>query len=407
MEDRERMVKVLINRETPNWTVFLLFLFITLSKYNLSVGFSLKIYMIFLAITFCIYFRDFYFRSLYHYEILLLLFYFTYCLSGAFSQYPEASIRVILGVILVLGCYFIMRYILERSSIITIETSIGNVGIIFNTISLLLYIIGLQKTGGSPSGVEITSYGLLLDRDYPRLIGLLEDPNIFLFFNTLFFSFYLSHLKGFKHSFGFILCVITSLLTFSRGGIVALILVVILYMFLANFTKKIKMMAVSLLCLIFIYVVGSFSQIDFNQIITSRITDFSTDNGSGRFELWGEAINYFMSHPLFGIGAFNFSDFYAFEHNEKLYVHNTYLEVLVESGIIGFLFYLSFLLMLVITLFKTKLHKEKPYIILTLFAFLLQMISLSLMINEAFFVFLALTLKYITEYERKGEEYYG
>ncbi|PED07230.1 O-antigen ligase family protein [Bacillus pseudomycoides] len=400
------MERLQIKRNTSTLEVFLLLFFITLSKYNVSIGFSLKIYMIFLAVFFCIYFRDFYFRPLYHYEILLLLFYFTYCLSGAFSQYPEASIRVILGVILVLICYFIMRYMLEQASIPAIESSIANVGILFNMISLLLYMIGLQIIGGSPTGVEITSYGLLLDRDYPRLIGLLDDPNIFIFYNTLFFSFYLTHLKGFKHSFGFILCIITNLLTFSRGGIVALILVVILYIILADFLKKVKMIMIALLCLVVIYAACSFMQIDLNQIISSRINDFSSDKGSGRFELWEQAINYFMSHPLLGIGAFNFSDYYAFEHNEKLYVHNTYLEILVEAGIIGFLFYFSFLFLFIIKLFRTKLHNKEPFIILTLFAFLLQMVSLSLMINEALFSFLAIALKYISVYERKEAGFY-
>ncbi|PGC31606.1 polysaccharide polymerase [Bacillus pseudomycoides] len=400
------MERLQIKRNTSTLEVFLLLFFITLSKYNVSIGFSLKIYMIFLAVFFCIYFRDFYFRPLYHYEILLLLFYFTYCLSGAFSQYPEASIRVILGVILVLICYFIMRYMLEQASIPAIESSIANVGILFNMISLLLYMIGLQIIGGSPTGVEITSYGLLLDRDYPRLIGLLDDPNIFIFYNTLFFSFYLTHLKGFKHSFGFILCIITNLLTFSRGGIVALILVVILYIILADFLKKVKMILIALLCLVVIYAACSFMQIDLNQIISSRINDFSSDKGSGRFELWEQAINYFMSHPLLGIGAFNFSDYYAFEHNEKLYVHNTYLEILVEAGIIGFLFYFSFLFLFIIKLFRTKLHNKEPFIILTLFAFLLQMVSLSLMINEALFSFLAIALKYISVYERKEAGFY-
>ncbi|PEE40530.1 O-antigen ligase family protein [Bacillus pseudomycoides] len=400
------MERLQIKRNTSTLEVFLLLFFITLSKYNLSIGFSLKIYMIFLTIFFCIYFRDFYFRPLYHYEILLLLFYFTYCLSGAFSQYPESSIRVILGVILVLICYFIMRYMLEQASIPAIESSIANVGILFNMISLLLYMIGLQIIGGSPTGVEITSYGLLLDRDYPRLIGLLDDPNIFIFYNTLFFSFYLTHLKGFKHSFGFILCIITNLLTFSRGGIVALILVVILYIILADFLKKVKMIMIALLCLVVIYAACSFMQIDLNQIISSRINDFSSDKGSGRFELWEQAINYFMSHPLLGIGAFNFSDYYAFEHNEKLYVHNTYLEILVEAGIIGFLFYFSFLFLFIIKLFRTKLHNKEPFIILTLFAFLLQMVSLSLMINEALFSFLAIALKYISVYERKEAGFY-
>uniref|UniRef100_UPI00406BF9D9 O-antigen ligase family protein n=1 Tax=Sporosarcina sp. FSL K6-1522 TaxID=2921554 RepID=UPI00406BF9D9 len=395
-----------VNSNHFMWPVLLLFFFITLSKYNIYIGFSLKIYMIFLVVFFCIYFRDFYFRTFYHYEICLLCFYFTYCLSGAFSQYSEASIRAVLGVMLIIGCYFIMRFIVEQASIATIETAIATVGIVFNAASLLLYVIGLQVTGGSSEGVEIISYGLLVDRDYPRLIGLLDDPNIFIFFNTLFFSYYVTHLKGVKHSIGFILCVITSLLTFSRGGIVALVLVVVLYMMLASISKKLKMIMVSLLCLVVLYVVGSFSQLDVNQIITSRITDFSTDGGSGRFELWGQALTYFMDRPILGIGAFNFSDYYAFDHNEKLYVHNTYLEVLVESGMIGFLFYFSFLVMLAITLFRTRLHKEKPYIILTFFAFLLQMVSLSLMINEAFFVFLALALKYIAVFEREGAEFY-
>lgn len=360
--------------------------------------------MIFLAVFFCIYFRDFYFRTLYHYEILLLLFYFIYCLSGAFSQYPESSIRVILGVVLILGSYFIMRFLLEQTSIGSIETSIANVGIIFNGTSLILYIIGIQVVGINQTDVGITSYGLLLDRDYPRLIGLLDDPNIFIFYNTLFFCFYLTHLKGIKYSIGFILCIVTNILTFSRGGLVALIVVVILYMLLTNSSQRIKTVLVFLSCLVVIYTVSSYIQIDVNQIITSRINDFSNDEGSGRFDLWGQAINYFMSHPLLGIGAFNFSDYYAFEHNEKLYVHNTYLEILAESGIIGFLFYFLFLLMLVKKLFMISLHKEQTYIVLTLFAFLLQLASLSLMINEAFFLFLAIVFKYIDVYEKKGVE---
>jgi len=173
---------------------------------------------------------------------------------------------------------------------------------------------------------------------------------------------------------------------------------------LSKASKKVPLTIVSIACLALIYVVISFTKFDFNKVISSRIDDFSTDGGSGRFELWDHAINYFISNPLLGIGAFNFSEHYGFDNDKKVYVHNTYLEVLVESGIVGFLFYLSFLLMLIIILVKTKIHKEKPYIILTLFAFLLQIISLSLIINEAFFCFLAIALKYITVYEKKGAE---
>jgi len=398
------MDKLQSNKGTNHFPVFLLLLFIPLSRYGLWIGFSLKIYMLFLTAIFLIYFRDYYFRTLYHYEILLLLFYITYCLSGAFSQYPEASIRVIFGVILVVGFYFIMRFLLEITTIQAIENSITSVGIIFNGISLLLYLIGLVMSSGLTPGVRLTSHGLLLDRDYPRLIGLLDDPNIFIFYNTLFFFWYLTNLKGYKNSIGLVLCIITNLLTFSRGGLVSLLLIVILYMLFINFAKKIPILIVSGLSLTLISFVISFTKFDFNKVIYSRIEDISTDGGSGRFDLWEQAINYFMSNPLFGIGAFTFSEHYAFDNDKKIYVHNTYLEILVESGIIGFLLYSTFLLLLVIILFKTKIHKEKPFIVLTLFAFLLQIFSLSLIINEAFFCFLAIALKYITEFEKKGVE---
>ncbi|MCP3739491.1 O-antigen ligase family protein [Rossellomorea sp. BNER] len=391
----------LLNNKSTTWPIFLLLLFVTLSKYNLSIGFSLKIYMIFLAIVFCLYIQDFYIRKLYGYELLLVFFYFTYCLSGAFSKYPESSIRIILGVIIVLGSYFIMRFILEQVSIRDVELSIANVGLIFNVLSLLLYIIGLQVTGGSPTDKEITSFGLLLDRNYPRLIGLLEDPNIFLYYNTLFFCFYLTRLKGLKNSIGFLLCIITNLLTFSRGGLVALVLVVLIYIVLEDLPRKIKMLMVSLLCLILFYITSTFIQFDFDQIITSRFNDFLSDGGSGRFELWGLAIDYFISNPLIGIGAFNFSEYYAFKHSEHLYVHNTYLEILAESGITGFLMYISFLLALFIKLIRHKLYKLKTFVPLTLIAFAFQMLSLSLIINEAFFLFLAIAFKYLHEYERK------
>lgn len=392
------------NDNTSLYIVCLLLFFITLSRYSLWIGFSLKIYMVYLLVVLLIYFRNYYFRTLYHYEALLLLFYFTYCLSGSFSQYPDVSLRVILGVILIIGFYFIMRFILEKSTIYIIETSIASVGILFNGISLLLYVIGLKMTSGFPTGVRLTSYGLLLDRDYPRLIGLLDDPNIFIFYNTLFFFWYLTNLKGFRNSMGLILCIVTSLLTFSRGGLVALFLVVLLYLLLTNLSKKILMMTVSAACLVLVYVVVSITQVNFNEVISSRIGDFSTDGGSGRFELWDQALSYYMSNPFIGIGAFNFPEYYDFYYGQKFYVHNTYLEILVESGMIGFLIYLSFLLVLIIILFRTKIYKEKPFIVLTLFAFLLQMFSLSLIINEAFFCFLAIAFKYITVYEKKGAE---
>ena len=61
-----------------------------------------------------------------------------------------------------------------------------------------------------------------------------------------------------------------------------------------------------------------------DDILNKRISDFSHDNGSGRFTLWEVAFKYYLSNPYIGIGAFNFSNYYEYQFNEKLYVHNTF-----------------------------------------------------------------------------------
>ncbi|MEH7240802.1 polysaccharide polymerase, partial [Bacillus sp. JJ269] len=100
--------------------IILLILFVMLSKYNLYIGFSLKVYMIFLVIYFCLTIKDFHIQKLYFHEVVFLLFYFIYCLSGILSMYLNASIRMIFGVLLVLGCYFIMRNLLGNTEIVVL-----------------------------------------------------------------------------------------------------------------------------------------------------------------------------------------------------------------------------------------------------------------------------------------------
>jgi putative inorganic carbon (HCO3(-)) transporter len=78
------------------------------------------------------------------------------------------------------------------------------------------------------------------------------------------------------------------------------------------------------------------------------------DEGSGRTELWGVALSVSADHPIAGVGLNNFivqSPRYADRPGSLKYadliaerphaVHNTYLEVLVETGVIGLLLFLA------------------------------------------------------------------
>ena len=74
---------------------------------------------------------------------------------------------------------------------------------------------------------------------------------------------------------------------------------------------------------------------------------YNQDVTGGRFALWGNAWSLFKAHPVLGIGWEQFLNNNRYHHD----VHNTYLQWLCETGLIGFvmifiptlrLFFLSF-----------------------------------------------------------------
>lgn len=82
-----------------------------------------------------------------------------------------------------------------------------------------------------------------------------------------------------------------------------------------------------------------------------RITNASEDRGSGRQDLWTVALRVYDDHPVLGVGLSNF-EVYAPQYTREpgaltgvvhieseLGVHNAYLSLLVETGLVGvFLF---------------------------------------------------------------------
>lgn len=74
----------------------------------------------------------------------------------------------------------------------------------------------------------------------------------------------------------------------------------------------------------------------FGRLVRSLMNYKVLDVTSGRTDLYRIAIALFKSNPLFGIGVGNF----ASVSGAKTDVHNTYLQVLCEQGIIGFIPYI-------------------------------------------------------------------
>ncbi|MDP4552607.1 O-antigen ligase family protein [Alkalihalobacillus macyae] len=376
--------------QKKQYLLIIMFFLVTLTNFNLYIGFSVKPFMIFLLIYFLFHLSTFQIKKLYWYELFLVLFYLFYCYTGAFSKYPASSMRILLGFTILMICYFIMKFAMEGVARSVIEKSLAIAGILFNLTSLGLYVLGLISLGFQFQGDRIRSFGVMLDRDYPRLIGSVPDPNFYIFYNTLFFTYFLCNRKGSFNKIGLLLCILTNFLTFSRGGLLAMFLIVGLYFLMNNPLAQLKLLfgfvtSVTLIGYILIY----YLKFDVLSIIQSRISDFSNDGGSGRFVLWERAWDYFTSHSLLGIGAFNFPNYNEFYHGENIQVHNMFLDILSESGIIGFLLFVTFILTLGVQLFRYPMLKKSPYLSLALIAIVFQMMSLSLIINEMIFMYLA------------------
>ncbi|WP_187442116.1 O-antigen ligase family protein [Sutcliffiella horikoshii] len=398
------MDNVLQKPQRYQLSIFFMILLVTLANYGISLGFSLKPYMIFLLLFIFFHLSSFYFQRLQSFEVAMLLFYFTYCYSGVFALHPDSSLRILLGITLYLTCYFIMKSILSYSNISVVEKGIANTGIFFNTASLILYVLGIRSTDFQFEGERVTVFGVLLDRSYPRLIGLLEDPNFFVFYNTLFFAYYLCHPNSWKNRVGLLLCIAANLLTFSRGGIVALVIMFFVYLLLNKPLKQIKIAVGTILSLcLLIYVVTVQLKFGLLEIINSRFEDFSNDGGSGRFELWDRAWTFFSDNMIFGIGAFNFSDYNFFYHNDTLTVHNTFLDILSESGLVGITFYLIFIYLVFIQLCKFNVHRVRQYLFLTYIGFVLQMMFLSVIINDMFFMYIAILSTFLNSIQQEKE----
>lgn len=391
-----------------NTSIVLACLLITsvyLNAYNFNIGFSLKPYMIVSMIIFLLVLYNFQIHKLRFFEVSMMVFFFFYCATGTFSRYPQDSLRLIVAIILVITVYFIMRYVFSSLSIIRLEKAISVSGIWFNVISLVLYAFGAFSLGFNFVGNGVRAYGIVLDRGVPRLIGTFSDPNIFAFGNLLFFYYYLTHLKSTSSKIGLLLSATALLLTFSRGAYIAVLIGGLLLFITSKAKTKLKMLLFGP-PILYLLIIGVSKLFNMNiaEIVGDRFSGSVDDNGSGRLEIWENGMQLFADNQYFGIGIYNYRAYSNAIFNNDHYMHNTFLEVLTESGIIGFSLYITIFFWI---FYDFYLHRSKVidtrYLVATLISMLIFMSSLSLVASEVFFLILAVIWRYLFEIEQHSK----
>lgn len=163
-----------------------------------------------------------------------------------------------------------------------------------------------------------------------QYVGIFNDPNDLglLFAVTLPMAFYLSKHGGFLGRLfwlaGAALLLYGIYLTNSRGAGLAVLAMAAVYLW------QRRGVATAL-------VLGSAGLVGM-MMMPSRMQDISVDEDSafGRVDAWYEGMHMFLSHPLFGIGAGNFTDY------NDITAHNSFVLVLAETGLFGYITWLAF-----------------------------------------------------------------
>lgn len=314
---------------------------------------------------------------------LLGLFYFISAISFFYSDFQESSFRFFLGSILVVfyiivSFQFLVRIGNDFNRVIDISLKL------YLLSSLLYYLLGVSSFSILQEHQFI--YGIFVEKSLPRLVGFTIDPNFAALTFCFSFFFYFNGDKNLKFSRIFIfLSLILLLLTLSRGGVITL-LVVLLITNVNKITFRTLFLTIVMLFItsIILFVINYFSLIDLVTIFEKRLAGSST--GAGRFNIWKNAFELYTNAPLFGTGIFTFRHYNAIFFNTDLYAHNTFLEILVELGSIGFtVFFLIFLLM---TLYSFKMRFYCGYLLPSILCLFIMSLSLSLYLNSIFAFFI-------------------
>lgn len=103
---------------------------------------------------------------------------------------------------------------------------------------------------------------------------------------------------------------------------------------------------------------------DFFNVLFNSATSVTGRSTTMREDMIEIGWNYFKKNPLWGYGLDNFKYIYGSLRGEITYAHNTYIEVLVDTGIIGFILYFYPRVYVGIKLMRRKdLFKEKEIVL--------------------------------------------
>lgn len=189
--------------------------------------------------------------------------------------------------------------------------------------------------------------------DVFRAIAFFPDPHVFSYYVgaiTPFALFLYIETKEKKMLLATISLLTVNILTFSRGGEIALLVSFFVFLLISKPFTSVKFkhftLAIIIASIFFLGTLGSSVVERFSSSFSSMDTSVTH-----RFVLWKEAITVFEKYPIAGVGlgAYPHEVDFTADYRKPIYVHNAYLDILVEVGTIGLLMWTGLIVSVIYT----------------------------------------------------------
>ncbi len=338
-----------------------------LEKYMWKIGFALRPVMLISFASFYIWgivsLKDGFQIEKKTQKLLILWFVLilAFLLSAIFSLNPLKSLRVtILHLTLFLILFLIVQFVKSQKDLVKFTQHWMIIGFILCLYGLVEYLgsfvgFDIDRILFGPAYSQTTPVQLVAHRIWgQRIYSFFGDPNNFAgFLNTIFPFFfcstiYFAKIKQNKKFFLFLLFTLAVffvfIMTLSRSGWLGLFCgILAVGWFKRNQifkTSNLKYLILGLIVFVLL-----FSQIYhyLYLIVTARLEEL--ESRGIHLYLAKSAISMFLSHPLTGVGIGNFGEAYGkyFRPGYEYYnAHSAFLTILSETGLIGFIIYISF-----------------------------------------------------------------
>lgn len=309
--------------------------------------------------------RIFIFNSIASWSLLSFLFLTVFSLF--FAQNITWGLRKILFLLSIAPLYFIVADLTQKTKtrekiISLLVLSASALALVGLGQFLLQFVLGLDKTlalwsnqiielflGKSFTETVLKYPSWLVNingHTYFRAIAFFPDPHMLAFYLNMILPFagYKFFLAQKKRLFWFscmFIILLTSLLTFSRGGYLGLTVMLLAGIFLL-YKRQQKKSDLKLLLI----VLAIFILFFLNTPLKDRfVSSFSSTDGSnqGRVLIWKKALTILAQKPQgVGIGNYPLEIAPTASYRDPIYAHNIYLDIALEIGLWGLFFWLSF-----------------------------------------------------------------